>query len=49
MDSTSVKSLSCSYVALPSVPLLATDPPIDSVSTTSSEPITNAFFMGSPS
>ena len=48
IESTSVNSLSCSYVALPSVPLLATEPPSDSVSTTRSEPITKAFFMDSP-
>src|SRR5438105_7313991 len=45
MERTSVKSFSCSYVALLSALLLATDPPSDSVSTTRSELITNAFFM----
>src|SRR5436190_20186882 len=45
IDSTSVNSRSCSYVAPESVPLLATVPPSDSVNTTSNEPITNAFFM----
>src|SRR6266545_3168529 len=49
MERTSVKSLSCSYVALPSALLLATDPPRDSVSTTRSEPITKAFFITFPS
>src|SRR3989442_2734850 len=48
IDSTSVNSRSCSYVALLSVPLLATEPPSERVSTTSKEPITNAFFMESP-
>src|SRR2546425_172570 len=48
IDSTSVKSRSCSYVAPLSVPLLATEPPSERVSTTSKEPITNAFFMESP-
>src|SRR5437899_5235172 len=48
VDSTSVTSRSCSYVAPWSVPLLATEPPSDRVSTTSKEPITNAFFMESP-
>src|SRR5918996_934280 len=49
IDNTSVNSLSCSYVAPLSEDLLATEPPSDSVSTMSSEPITNAFFMESPS
>src|SRR5919108_3500353 len=48
IDRTSVNSRSCSYVAPVSVPLLATEPPSDRVSTTSREPITNAFFMESP-
>src|SRR5438445_427114 len=48
IDSTSVKSRSCSYVAPLSVPLLATEPPSERVSTTSKEPITNAFCMESP-
>src|SRR2546421_9572012 len=48
IDRTSVNSRSCSYVAPLSVPLLATEPPSDRVSTTSKEPITNAFFMESP-
>src|SRR5215470_13287777 len=48
IDRTSVKSRSCSYVAPESVPLLATEPPSERVSTTSREPITNAFFMESP-
>src|SRR5205814_10254131 len=48
IDRTSVNSRSCSYVAPLSVPLLATDPPSDRVSTTSNEPITHAFFMESP-
>src|SRR5215510_1493841 len=45
MLSTSVNSLSCSYVALWSALLLATDPPSDRVSTTRSVLITKAFFM----
>src|SRR3989441_11501828 len=45
MERTSVKSFSCSYGAALSALLLATDPPSDSVSTTRSELITNAFFM----
>src|SRR5262245_29511209 len=49
MDSTSVNRRSCSYVAPLSVLLLATVPPSDNVSTTSSDPITNAFLMESPS
>src|SRR5690242_14813220 len=48
IDRTSVNSRSCSYVAPESVPLLATEPPSVRVSTTSREPITNAFFMESP-
>src|SRR5439155_731944 len=48
IDRTSVNSRSCSYVAPLSVPLLATEPPSERVSTTSKEPITNAFFMESP-
>src|SRR6267143_657634 len=48
IDSTSVKSRSCSYVAPLYVPLLATEPPSERVSTTSKEPITNTFFMESP-
>src|SRR5262245_55966386 len=48
IDRTSVNNRSCSYVAPESVPLLATEPPSDRVSTTSREPITNAFFMESP-
>src|SRR5918996_4554558 len=49
IDNTSVNSLSCSYVAPLSEDLLATEPPSESVRTASSEPITNAFFMESPS
>src|SRR4030095_9294392 len=45
IERTSVKSFSCSYVALWSALLLATDPPSDSVSTTRSVLITKAFFM----
>jgi len=45
MLSTSVNSRSCSYVALWSALLLATDPPSDRVSTTRSVLITKAFFM----
>src|SRR5438094_10072260 len=48
IDRTSVQSRSCSYVAPLSVPLLGTEPPSERVSTTSKEPITNAFFMESP-
>src|SRR5207245_11005386 len=44
----SVKSRSCPDVAPLSGPLLATEPPSERVSTTSKEPITNAFFMESP-
>src|SRR2546430_13763579 len=42
---TSVNSLSCSYVAAVSVPLLATVPPIDRVITSNSAPTTTAFFI----
>src|SRR5215470_238396 len=48
IDSTSVNSRSCSYVAALSVTLLAADPPSESVNTTSNAPVTNAFFMESP-
>src|SRR5256885_6653646 len=48
IDSTSVNSRSCSYVAPLSVPWLATEPPSERVSATSKEAITNAFFMESP-
>src|SRR6266571_2248917 len=48
MDSTSVNSRSCSYVAPVSVDLLETVPPSESVSTTSKALMTNAFFMESP-
>src|SRR5205085_12144133 len=48
VGSASVNSRSCSCVAPLSVPLLATEPPSERVSTTSKEPITNAFFMESP-
>src|SRR3989442_3155673 len=48
MERTSVNSRSCSYVAPLSVLLLATVPPKDSVSTTRSELMTNAFFMKPP-
>src|SRR2546428_2034744 len=48
IDGTWVKRLCCSFVAPLSVPVLATEPPSERVSTTSKEPITNAFFMESP-
>src|SRR5260370_11864338 len=48
IDSASVNSRSCSYVTPLPVPVLATEPTSVRVSTTSKEPITNAFFMESP-